>query len=76
MHAAWRERNFDTFNKIRDRLAPLHEAIFCEPSPAPAKFGASLLGKSSPEVRLPLVRLTEAGQAKVREAMVHCGLIN
>jgi len=76
MHAAWRERDFDTFNKIRDRLAPLHDAIFCEPSPAPAKFGASLLGKSSPEVRLPLVKLTEAGQAKMRDAMTHCGLIN
>ena len=76
LHAAWREHDFDTFNKIRDRLTPLHDAMFCEPSPAPAKFGASLLGKSSPDVRLPLVNLTAAGQARVRDAMVHCGLIN
>ena len=38
--------------------------------------GASLLAKSSPDVRLPLVNLTPAGQARVRDAMVHCGLIN
>lgn len=76
MHAAWREHDFDTFNRIRDRLAPLHDAIFCEPSPAPAKFGASLLGKCAPDVRLPLTNLTEAGQARVRDAMVHCGLVN
>ena len=76
LHAAWRERDVDTFNRIRDRLTPLHDAMFCEPSPAPAKFGASLLAKSSPDVRLPLVNLTPAGQARVRDAMVHCGLIN
>ena len=76
MHAAWREHDFDTFNRIRDRLAPLHDAIFCEPSPAPAKFGASLLGKCAPDVRLPLTNLTETGQAQVRDAMVHCGLVN
>lgn len=76
MHAAWREHDFDTFNRIRDRLAPLHDALFCEPSPAPAKFGASLLGKCDPDVRLPLTNLTETGQAQVRDAMVHCGLVN
>ncbi len=76
LHAAWRERDLDTFYRIRDRLAPLHDAMFCEPSPAPAKYGASLLGKSAPDVRLPLVNLTAAGQARVRDAMVHCGLIN
>lgn len=76
MHAAWRDRDYETFNRIRDRLAPLHDAMFCEPSPAPAKYGASLLGKCAPDVRLPLVKLTEAGQGKVRDAMIHCGLIN
>lgn len=76
MHAAWRDRDDETFNRIRDRLAPLHDAMFCEPSPAPAKYGASLLGKCAPDVRLPLVKLTEAGQGKVRDAMIHCGLIN
>jgi 4-hydroxy-tetrahydrodipicolinate synthase len=53
---------------------PLHDAMFCEPSPAPAKYGASLLGHCTPEVRLPLIDLTETGQAVVKTAMKGCGL--
>ena len=41
--------------KINERLAPLHDALFCETSPAPVKYAVSLLGKASPDVRLPLV---------------------
>src|SRR5579872_4774493 len=29
---------------IQDRLMPLHDALFCEASPAPTKYAASLLG--------------------------------
>jgi len=53
---------------------PLHDAMFCEPSPAPVKYGASLLGICTPEVRLPLVELTDAGRARVKEAMAKLGL--
>lgn len=76
LHAAWRERDFDTFEVLRDRLMPLHAAMFCEPSPAGAKYGAHLLGKCEPDVRLPVVGLTDKGKATVRDAMRHCGLIN
>lgn len=64
-----------TANEINDRLMPLHEAMFCEPSPGPAKFGASLLGLCGPEVRLPVLELTDAGKARVKAAMSHAGLI-
>src|ERR1700753_1691768 len=67
--------NFDRARELHDKLMPLHDAMFCEPSPAPAKFGASLLGLSTPEVRLPLVDLTETGRAQVKAAMKGCGLI-
>jgi 4-hydroxy-tetrahydrodipicolinate synthase len=53
---------------------PLHDAMFCEPSPAPAKFGVSLLGHCTPEVRLPLVELTESGRTRVKDAMRALGL--
>jgi 4-hydroxy-tetrahydrodipicolinate synthase len=61
--------------EIQDRLAPLHDAMFCESSPAPVKFAASLLGLSSDEVRLPIVAATEVARIRVREAMVSAGLI-
>lgn len=60
---------------IQDRLLPLHDAMFCEASPAPVKFAASLLGLSSDEVRLPLVAATDAARTRIREAMVSAGLI-
>ena len=59
-----------------DRLMPLHEAIFTEPGVAGAKYGMSLLGMCSDEVRLPLVGLTDETKAKMRAAMVHAGLLN
>lgn len=75
MHDAWRNGDFETCFAIRDRLMPLHDAMFCETSPAPVKYAASLLGKALPDVRLPLVNLSEAGRKKVEAAMTSVGLI-
>ncbi len=60
----------------QDRLMPLHEAIFLEPGLAGAKYGLSRLGLCSPEVRLPLVGLTEGTMARIDAAMRHAGLLN
>jgi 4-hydroxy-tetrahydrodipicolinate synthase len=61
---------------LNDRLMPLHKALFVESSPAPVKFAASLLGKSTDEVRLPLVKASETARAAVKSAMVSAGLVN
>jgi len=45
---------------------PLHEAIFTEPGVAGAKYGMSLLGLCSDEVRLPLVGLTDDTKDKMK----------
>jgi 4-hydroxy-tetrahydrodipicolinate synthase len=66
--------DFAKAREYQDRLMPLHDAMFCEPSPAPVKYGVSLLGHCTPEVRLPLVEATDGARAKVREAMAHAGL--
>ena len=68
--------DYDKALEIQDRLMPLHKALFCEPSPGPVKYGASLLGLCSDEVRLPLVPVSEAAREQVRAAMVHAGLLN
>jgi len=64
---------YDRARELQDRLMPLHDAMFCEPSPAPVKYAVSLLERCTPEVRLPLVELTDGGRAKVREAMQGVG---
>jgi 4-hydroxy-tetrahydrodipicolinate synthase len=68
--------DYATALRYQDRLMPLHEAIFIEPGLCGAKYGLSLLGLCSEEVRLPLVGLTDGTKARIKAAMVHAGLIN
>ncbi|WP_413203589.1 4-hydroxy-tetrahydrodipicolinate synthase [Rhodospirillum sp. A1_3_36] len=75
MHAAWRGGDLETCFAIRDRLMPLHDAMFCEPNPGPAKYGASLLGKMTADMRLPMVPLSEAAKKKMEAAMAHAGIL-
>ena len=62
--------------ELQDRLMPLHNAMFLEPSPGPVKYAASLLDLCRDEIRLPMTSVTEPVQVKVRDAMRHAGLIN
>jgi 4-hydroxy-tetrahydrodipicolinate synthase len=68
--------DYATALDYQDRLMPLHEAIFLEPGLAGAKYGLSLLGRCSDEVRLPLLGVTEPTRAAIRDAMVHAGVLN
>ncbi|MBF1297044.1 MAG: 4-hydroxy-tetrahydrodipicolinate synthase [Neisseria meningitidis] len=69
------EGDIATARRLNEQLIPIYNTMFCEPSPAAPKWGLSLLGKCEPHVRLPLVALTEAGQAKVRTALEKSGQI-
>jgi len=62
--------------RFQDKLMPLHNALFVETNPSPAKYALSLMGRCSDSVRLPLVTVTDKTKAVVRDAMVHAGLIN
>lgn len=68
--------DYRTALDYQDRLMPLHEAIFMEPGVAGAKYGLSLLGLASDEVRSPLTTLTDGTRVAMRAAMVHAGLLN
>src|ERR1700712_1083363 len=67
---------FDRALQIQDQLMPLHDAMFCEPSPAPAKYAASVLGLCTDEVRLPLVAATDAARATIKAALKSAGITN
>ncbi len=60
--------------EIHLRLLPLHKQLFCEPSPAPTKWALAQMGRCGPQVRLPLLPLTAAGQALVAQALRDSGL--
>ena len=68
--------NFAAALELQDRLMPLHEAIFTEPGLVGAKYGVSLLGKSSEDVRLPLTSLLDETKEKIQAAMRHAGILN
>ena len=76
MQRAWRDGDLKTTMTLQDRLMPLHLALFCESSPGPVKYAASLLGKCSAETRPPLCEIADASKARVKEAMVGAGLLN
>ena len=76
MQTAWQEGRAHDAIEIQDRLLPLHDAMFAETSPAPVKFAASLLGRTSEHCRLPLAPLAEATRNRVRAAMTEVGLLN
>jgi len=75
MQEAWAKGDLATCFAIRDRLMPLHDSMFCETNPAPAKYAVSLLGRCLPDVRLPLVGLSDGAKKKVEAAMKGLGLI-
>ena len=57
------------------KLLPLHQHLFCEPSPAPAKWALAKLGRCGAALRLPIVPLTAAGEATVAQALKDSGLL-
>jgi 4-hydroxy-tetrahydrodipicolinate synthase len=68
--------DYATALRLHDKLMPLHNALFIETNPSPAKYALSLLGRCADTVRLPLVAVNDKTKSAVREAMVHAGLIN
>jgi 4-hydroxy-tetrahydrodipicolinate synthase len=76
MQAAWQDGRVHDAMAIQNRLVPLHDAMFCESSPGPVKYGASLLGHGTDICRLPLAPIAEATRVRVRQAMTDVGLLN
>lgn len=76
LHSAWQGGDLKTVMGINDRLMPLHQALFIEPSPGPVKYAAHLLGLCENRVRLPMVAVQPETEATVRDAMAHAALLN
>lgn len=66
--------DYETAIACQDILIPLHQVMFSEPSPAPAKYAASLLGLCDPRVRLPLTALSQNGRERMESVMVKLNL--
>jgi len=68
--------NLAKANEIHYRLFPLMGAMFCYPSPAPAKKALELMGKiRSAEVRLPMTSMDDASIEVLKKAMREGGML-
>lgn len=74
MQQACAEGRYDDALALNDRLLPLHRAMFMEPSPAPAKYAASLLNICGETVRLPILPATENARQTLRSVVEDLGL--
>ena len=75
LYKAWKEKDFVRFERLRDKICDLHNLMFIEPSPAPAKYALSLMGVMKEEVRGPLCPLTEQSKAKIKQELLRLGVI-
>ena len=69
---------FEAARRVRDSLDPVREAMArSKPADKPQAFGKfwqQLLGQVGGRVRPPMLELTEAEKATIREAFEGCGL--
>jgi len=56
-------------------LAPLCRAMFLETNPIPVKTALGMMGRLTPELRLPLVSLEEKNDACLRDILKKAGLV-
>lgn len=64
-----------TARRLHFQLLSLHKQLFCEPSPAPAKWALERIGICKAGLRLPITPLTAAGQLAVEQALREAGLV-
>jgi 4-hydroxy-tetrahydrodipicolinate synthase len=69
MHEAWARGDLKTAMALNEKLMPLHQALFCETSPGPVKYAASLLGFCTAETRLPLAEIADASKERVKRTL-------
>jgi 4-hydroxy-tetrahydrodipicolinate synthase len=61
--------------ELHYKMTPLINALFIETNPTPVKAALSLMGKIRYEMRLPLVKLSDANHEKLKKTMQDYGLI-
>jgi 4-hydroxy-tetrahydrodipicolinate synthase len=68
-------REWERGRSLQLNLTPLIRSLFIETNPIPVKTAASLMGKCTGELRLPLTPMAEGNFKKLQHAMVEFGLI-
>ncbi len=60
---------------LQDKLVELNDILFCETSPMPVKYAASLMGKCQPNLRLPLIEVSDSSKDKIKKILSKLSLL-
>lgn len=67
--------NIQAAKSLNEQLIPIYDVMFCEPSPAPAKYAVAQLGLCEEFVRLPILTLTDNGKNSIQAALKAAQLV-
>jgi 4-hydroxy-tetrahydrodipicolinate synthase len=65
---------FDEAMVLNRLLHRLHQDLFVDPSPAPAKYALNLLGKMNQDVRLPITAVQDSNKELILSAIRRAGI--
>ena len=74
-HRLCNSKKFDEAKPIFEKLLPLHDVMFVESNPVPAKYSLNLMGMMSEDVRLPLVTAENSSKEKIKAILKSLSLI-
>ena len=72
---AFLEGDTERARELDARLQPVHDILFVETSPAPAKWALHLMGKVDAGIRLPLVPLSAEHEDELRARLAPFGAL-
>ncbi len=72
---AWLKGKPEVAQKLHRKWYPFFKALFVESNPVPTKAILAWQGKMTPDVRLPLVQMTENNTSGLRAIAAEYGLI-
>ena len=75
LYDLFEEGNWEGAQDLHYHLMPLNDAMFIEINPVPAKTALGMMGKISPEVRLPLSPLSPNNRERLRKVLVQYELV-
>jgi 4-hydroxy-tetrahydrodipicolinate synthase len=75
MVKAWMAGDVAKARQVHYKLYPLFQALFLETNPIPVKQAVSLMGKATPDLRLPLCAMSQENLDKLTQVMKDLRLI-
>lgn len=72
---AFRGGDVEHARRMHYQLLPLFQVLFCETNPIPVKAALEMMGLIGPEIRLPLLPLTDANRERLQVVLKELGLV-